>query len=140
MAEDIIYYADEPSMLEELKKYGSEGRDILTEATILRGKKRGNQQVKRYIINRDIDESNLPSEIVEAATLFAVSKVLDIIYSEKDTRSPAAKQNDEDAKGILEGWLLEPPSDEEAEEEGVIPDIGCFVIDGTLNDEEELEE
>ena len=128
MPDDVVYFANEDDMQLELSKYGPDGRNILTPETMIRGMKRGNQMVYRKLINIEIPTDPIPDEVVEAATLYSVAKILDILWQEQDARSPTAVQNDKDADAILQGYIDEQPQ----EASGI--EITMFGVDGTLVD------
>jgi|GEM_PF-3701210 hypothetical protein len=103
-------YADEDAVKTELNKFGADGSDELTDALITRALVRADQMVKRKLVNTEIP-TTVPEEVKEAATLYAVSRALDILYQDQEARSPTAVQNDKDADAILQGYIDEHPEE-----------------------------
>jgi hypothetical protein len=128
----VTYYSDEAAIILELKKYYSDGSSALSDEDIIRIRVKADQKVNAKLINIKIPIPT-PAPVVEAASLFAISRGLDIIFAEQDTRSPLAVQNDKDAYEILTGYILENPDEASATQ------LGCFVVDGNLLTDEDEE-
>lgn len=102
-------YADEDAVKTELNKFGVDGSNELTDSLIIRALERADRLVERKLTNTEIPNP-VPEEIKEAATLYAVARVLDILYQDQDARSPTAVQNDKDADTIIQGYIDEHPT------------------------------
>ncbi|MCE7699765.1 MAG: hypothetical protein K8E24_013450 [Methanobacterium paludis] len=98
-------YADEDAVRAELIRF----EKTLTDGIVNRGLARADFKVKSKLQDSQIP-STVPDEIKEAATFYAVAKILDILYTSQDSRSPTAIQNDKDADAILEGYMESNPT------------------------------
>jgi hypothetical protein len=126
-----ITWADKNAVEVELNKYMADGRDEIDDAVIDRAIKRAEQLIKAKLVNVNIPIP-LPDELLEAGTLFAIARGLDIVQTMEDGRSSTAIQNDKDAYAILDGYIWENPDVEAGIE------IDLFSMNGsTLDDKED---
>jgi hypothetical protein len=105
-------YADTTRLDILLKEYDyASDADLVTE-----GCTQGDNRVDRYL-NDNIEgyttPTPTPQDLVDAATLFTASAILDILLSNQDKRSPASVKWEELAIEILQGYVNEYLSENE---------------------------
>lgn len=67
--------------------------------------KRANQRVKSLIPGSDNLEDNVPEDVSDAGTLFAIAKIRDIVFGTYEgKRDPIAQSNESDALELLKPY------------------------------------
>lgn len=120
--------ADDDRLNVLMKNYDWTSTPGLYEEGITQGDRKVKRYLKKYIVDYEIPNTDVPEEFVDAATFFSAAAMLRILNSDRENKVQTVVDWEDAAEEALDAFIADYDDDQDKTERGV--KIGFSVVGG----------